>query len=1163
MTRINKMVCRGFKSFAMKTELVFNSEFNCVLGPNGSGKSNILDALCFVLGKGSAKGLRAEKSANLIYNGGKTNKPAKDGEISIYFDNINKTFPTEEKEVKLTRIVKQTGQSVYKINDKTRTRQQILDLLSVANINPDGYNIILQGDIVKFVEMSSVDRRRIVEEIAGVSVYEEKKNKALKEIGKVEDMLNNSQIILTERKTRLDELKSERNQALKYKDMNSKIGTSKASLLHIQLSEKNQQEKKAASQIQLHKDEIDKIHNEISKSQEFIIQKKETVKKLNEEVEEKGEKSQVKLHKEIEQLKVDIATNKTRISSCENEITRLTTRKDQLQKNLSEITEKIESLQKEKGSAKSNEESIRKEICDIGGRIDSFRKKHKLDDVGGIEKDIDQLDKEIEEKQRDAQSVREKQQELLREKDRIEFQVKSIDEKIEKVFEVEKEHKKEIMDLKNRKDRLKKVTVELTKILNDDSSLAAQLSNAQSKLHIAKEEQSKLSSKNTSIMEKISGNVAIQKILQNKDKFGGVFGTVSELGGVSSKYSQALEVAAGHRLKSIVVQDDVVGSKCIKYLKSNKLGTATFLPLNKIRPAPNNPLMQTVIKANGVCGAAIDLISFDPKFRNVFSYVFGNTLVVDNIDVARRIGIGKIKMVTLDGDLVEMSGAMHGGYRRRKEGLGFQQKELTSDLAGVESRIADLIRTVEILQKKKDENEDMIEKLRNEKAELEGEIIKTEKGLHLDSADLDANKKVKEELQTSLKEKETDLDQLINNISTVNKALAQLKIKKQEMRNKITILRNPTLVAELTTFDQKKEQLKEELTKVSSSQHSIDTQIINILQPEKDNIQKILKQHDREESGFKDEIEQLKEKIKSQQKMLLDSEEKEKVFYSKFKELFNRRNKLVEEVQKIELKINTKEGNIKAVEQRVNALLIDNARIKSETSALEEEFKQFKDVKIVKKPIAELKSEVQRFERMMQQMGAVNMKALEIYENVEKEYQELMKKKEKLLKEKDDVLEMMNEIETKKTEMFLRTYESVNLHFKSIFTQLSTKGEASLSLENPEEPFEDGLRIKVRITGHKFLDIKSLSGGEKTLTALAFIFAIQEFEPASFYILDEVDAALDKRNSEKLAKLIKKYSDKAQYIIISHNDGLIAEAETLYGVSMNEHGMSKVVSLKV
>ncbi len=243
---------------------------------------------------------------------------------------------------------------------------------------------------------------------------------------------------------------------------------------------------------------------------------------------------------------------------------------------------------------------------------------------------------------------------------------------------------------------------------------------------------------------------------------------------------------------------------------------------------------------------------------------------------------------------------------------------------------------------------------------------------------------------------------------------------------------------------------------------------------------------------------------------------------------------------------------------------LESARLKAELAALEEEMKEFEGVDPVEETdITQIKRTITSAENRLSSIGAVNMKALEVYENLNAEYEKLIAKRDKLVEEKDTIFEMMNEIETRKRELFLKMFEIINNNFQNIFTTLSEKGEAFLELEEPENPFEGGVRIKVRLSGSKFMDVRSLSGGEKTMTALAFIFAIQENDPASFYIMDEVDAALDKRNSERLAELVKNYCDRAQYIVISHNDGVISSANNLYGVSMNEHGISKVVSLKI
>jgi len=1155
---------KGFKSFGNRVELVFGNSYNVVLGPNGSGKSNVMDALCFVLGKGSAKGMRAEKSANLIYNGGKKKNPAKQGEVHIYFDNLQKTFPTEDEEIKITRIIKSTGQSVYKINDKTRTRQQILDLLGIANIDPDGYNIILQGDIVRFVEMSTSNRREIIEEIAGISIYEEKKNKAMTELNKVEQKFNEADIILTERKTYLRELRKDRDTALKYKDLNDKVIRNKATYLHLQMQQKKTEQEKHETQINKIQEEVDVLEKKIGEMKKEVEEKREVVKKLTKEVEEKGEKEQIVIMKTIENLKVEIATYKTRISSCNNEIERINTRKDQLDTSLKELTSKISELEKEQKEAQKYKQSIEKTIKEVEEKIANFRKKNKLDGAEDIDKQIADIDNQCEEKEKEIQAIREEQQNLLREKDQIEYKLHSLDEQITKVKDLEKTHKKEIEILKQKQTEFKKATLELNQLLNEDSSLAMQLANAKDKFNRAREELSTLEAKNAGFRENAGMDIALSKILEQKSKFGEVYGTVSQLGQVESKHSLALEIAAGAKIKSIVVDTDKTAANCIRFLKQNRFGIATFLPLNKIRAVREDPSVQSYLNIDGVVGRAIDLISYDAKFKNVFSYVFGNTMIVNTIDVARRVGVGSVKMVTNDGDMTELSGAMHGGFRQKQRSLKFQEKEVVGKISDLQKTVAENENLVTVLSKRRQDNEEKIIKLREFKATIEGEIIKMEKSLHLDTEDLDASRKLKKELMDQLVDVDKKVTEIGMKVSSINRDLASLKIKKQGMRDKIMQLRNPRLIAELNTFEQKREQLKEELTKHDANIKNYTMQLRNILIPEQENITKIVKQHDKEIEGFNNEMKELSGKIKVEEKDLVEKEKKQKLFYGQFKELFQKRDKLSEIIQKLETKIIGSEEKIRGMEQKRNIHSVENARVKAEFAGQEEEFSKYQDVELfTSKPIEQIKKDIWDFERMAQSIGNVNMKALEIYDTVESEYNKLLDKKETLIKEKEEVMIMINEIETKKKDLFMKAFEIVNANFQEMFSKLTTKGEAFLEIENIDDPFEAGVGIKVRLVGKKFLDIRSLSGGEKTLTALAFIFAIQEHEPASFYVFDEVDAALDKRNSDKLAQLVKTYSRKAQYVIISHNDGMISEADTLYGVSMDDHNISKVVSLKV
>ncbi|MBW2991038.1 chromosome segregation protein SMC [Candidatus Woesearchaeota archaeon] len=1166
MTKINKIVMKGFKSFANKTEMVFGDKFNCVLGPNGAGKSNVLDALCFVLGKSSVKGMRAEKSANLIYNGGKRKSPAKEGLVSIYFDNASKVFGDEfAEELEITRIVKQSGQSTYKIGGKTRTRQQILDLLSKARINPDGYNIILQGDIVQLVEMTPLERRGMIEEIAGISVYEEKKNKAIRELTRVEEKLNEASIILAERETYLKELKKERNQAVRFRNLNDKIKQNKATSLDNKIRIKKSKRDELNKRIDENNNKIKALKKEVEKLQENIKKQKQEIEKINKEVEEKGEKEQVALHKEVEKLKVDVALNKQRIETIDAEIKKLGDRKEELGESYKELIGKIEVLEKDKNEIDAQVKSKEKDLGLIEKRAADFRKKNKLEDAQEIDTKIDEIDKKADELQEETHKLREKQQELLREKDRLELKIQSIDDKIEKVLGIEKENKAALEKLKSNKEEFKKKENELNKALDYDSSLANQLGDARSKLLKKQEEESGLKARSASIKESLAGGIAIKKIMELKAKgsINGIIGTVSELGQVKDEFAFALEVAAGPRLGSIVVETDATAAKCIKYLKDNKLGIATFLPLNKLKPRPvKDELRKLEIK--GVHGLAIDLITFPEKYRKVFEYVFGSTLVVENIETARKVGVGKERMVTMTGDLSETSGAMQGGFRKRRKGIGFQDKEIGEQLKKLEIEIKDLASVVANLDVKKKNNEVRISDLRKEKAELEAEVIKLEKTLHLDSADLGASKKEKEKIDAELEGIDKDFEKVRKELIDKNKELTEMKGEKQKLREQLTKLRSPALLAELNSFEQKKNELKEEISGLQSELRNNESEIKNILGPEGENIQKILKQHDKEKADFLKEKQELEKLIQKQEADLQEKEKQQAEFYAQFRSLFNKRTKLSDEVNQLEGKVLAKDNDIRNHEQKNNEINMENAGVKAELAGLEEEFKQYEGVPLFEdKSEEKIEREIKQFEKMVADIGAVNMKALEIYDKAQSEYEELLKKKDKLGGEREDVLVMINEIDSKKKELFMRTYDVLNDNFKKIFDTLTSKGDASFELENPEDPFAGGMTIKVRIVGKKFMDIRSLSGGEKTLTGLAFIFSVQEYAPASFYVLDEVDAALDKHNSEKFAKLIRSYCKEAQYLIISHNDAVISEADNLYGISMNKDSVSKVTSLKI
>jgi len=860
-TKINRMVIEGFKSFGRRTEFIFGDKFNTVLGPNGSGKSNILDAVCFVLGKSSSKQLRAEKSENLIYNGGKTKQPAKQAEVSIIFDNSSKVFPTPDEEVKLTRIVKLGGQGVYKINGKTRTRQEVLDLMSFAHIDPDGYNIVLQGDIVHFVEMSSIERRQIIEEIAGIGVYEEKKDQALNELSKVDEKLGQAAIILKEREGYLKDLRKDRDQALKWKELNDGIKRNKATVLHRQIVERRGVKGGFDGRFGKIKERFDKVQGHVKELRDSIVKGREEIKVLEDEVKQKSSTDQIALQKVVESLRVKLAEGKTRVSSIQDESSRIGQRKAQLGKSLDELEGKLGDLKLNQSSLQERLVGIEKDVKVLDGKMVAFRKRHNIDqDTQAIEREIEQFDKIAEEKAKDGQVLREKQQDFLRENDKIEYQLQMIDQQIAKVQELEDQHAGEIKALKQKKEEFKKAVLELNQLLNKDSGTSAELAQSRERLLKSTEELARFEVRQAQAQESMMANMAVKKVLENRRQLGGIHGTIVELGNVPAKYALALEVAAASRVQSIVTDEDKDAARCIKWLKENKFGIATFLPMNKVKPASSDAAVRGLAKERGVHGLAIDLITFDAKYKSVFSYVFGNTLVVDSIEVARRLGIGSAKMVTLDGDVAELSGAMVGGFRQRKQGV-FKEQESSASLEKLQEDIADTQSRIARLEKERHGNEERITTLREFKANLEGDIIKTEKSLHIESGDLEASKQYKEELRKRSKEIEKQVDGLVNLIGDNNREVASAKIKRQELRTKILELRNPTVLAELNAFDEKKRQLSEDRIRVEAELRNVDMQMNELVGRDKDNTGKVLHELEKESESFKVETKTLESQI--------------------------------------------------------------------------------------------------------------------------------------------------------------------------------------------------------------------------------------------------------------------------------------------------------------
>jgi chromosome segregation protein len=952
MVYIKKLVMQGFKSFAKKTELPFTPEINVVLGPNGSGKSNISDALCFVLGRLSAKSMRAAKAGNLIFLGTKSIAPAKEAMVELVFDNSDKVFSIEKNEISIKRIVRKNGQSIYKINDETKTRQDILSLLAQAGIDSNGFNLILQGEIQNLVRMHSEERRQIIEEVSGISIYESRKQKSLKELEKTEEKLKEVVAILRERTSYLNNLERERQQALRYKKLEEDVKKFKAGIINFDLTKKKKENESFDEEVERKQKEIEKIKKLVSDSRFKISNSNSKIVSINSTIQKSTGFEQEKLNREIANLRAELAGLTVKIENFEKKISEISRQKSELEKSIRENELSIKELKKESPG------------------------------LVGKQKDLDAKKKELQD----------------------------LEEKRKKFYTIKSE-------LKSLEQRLNDKRTLLNNYTNESEFLLKQINLVSIELFDKRTVPEKVNALKVSLEEKRN----LLNEIENKDK---------ELEKIVYANEQEIE-------------------------KQKKL-------IEKISKIDICPTCKSKITKNHI----------------------------------HEIG-----------------------------------KETKTELEKLEKEIKESDKTISELSKKKEILKQEIESLVSEISKRESDLMK----------------------MVSIEEKTEQIKSLQEKIDSVKKEISELEKNKKKLENEFE---------EDSNIEHKYETVKLEVQEISlRSEENVDSEV-SFKQRELNREKVSLNQLLRDEEEFKIDFAEAKSIFDEKASSLEKKRKQEEELSEKFNKLISERDDIQKKVREEEIAILNKQNEIHGIEQEINILNIDKARISAEIENLETDFLEFENIEIIKGSRESLINRLESARDSLNKIGSVNLLSLEVYDSVKKEYDSVKEKTETIEKEKESIMKIIHEIDIKKKKTFLRTLESLNETFSRNFSSLSSKGVVSLELENRKEPFEAGVNVIVK-TGHgKYFDVTSLSGGEQTLVALSLIFAIQELRPYAFYVLDEIDAALDKRNSERLAELLKKYMQKGQYIIITHNDDVISNATNLYGVSMHD-GISKVVSLKV
>ncbi len=1160
---ISKIEIDNFKSFANATEIPFLEGFTTVSGPNGSGKSNIIDSILFCLGLSSSKTLRADRLFHLINTHNKKNEAS----VKVCFAN-----GTGQEKISVKRKIKKTSGgyvSSYYLNEKTSTLGEIHDSLSEYNISPGCYNVMMQGDVTSIVNISPNERRKIIDEIAGVAEFDRRIDQAKKELETVEQRVEKSRVILGEIDHRLIQLEEEKNHALKYQKLRHEKQELENKLQVVRYFEiKNSFER-------LHESILDANKNkkeEEKKLSGLASRLEETRKKLaeiSEIIKNKGEDEQIEIKKQIESFKGLVAR-----------------KKDSLRFSEKQVQDNIKSVE----TAKSNIESLKKKISESSSKIDAKDDEIKSlqEKIAGEKLELEKLTREVswinkstsdQIKKRNnlrklLEEKRDKESSVLKEKYAVEEKVSRLEKDINQAKSEIQEAEGLKSDELQRRNILETQINELTKELKDYEivqknnlkyldDLKNEISDLNHNINAAYRKITQLEA-NKRASEEAGFGRAIDTIMNSG--IDGIHAPLSQLGTVNKEYSTALEIAMGGRMRCIVVDDDEVASVAIEVLKSSQAGRATFLPLNKMRPKSwgmNPP------KDPGVIDFAINLIEFDSRYESAFYYALGETLILDDLISARKF-MGKYRMVTLDGSLIEKTGAMTGGSVQ-KTGLKFAGSQ-DEELNTLKERFQKLQDKANELENKKRDTETKLDKVRQDYSEASNELNRKQFELNnfdksLENADARIIKNQEligsrtpelEAVQIVLYDKNNILQNLLNEISGLANEIEE--VEKALPENELTKLNDLTqniekaikgYESELSACQNDIKAVKMEID-FNENSITIHNERIEQLKQENQNLEK-------EKTAFVSEIEQTEGRISGLQ-------EKMNEIGSELTGLQSEREGLNTEVSDLERTKIGFETKIERLAEQVEAFKTRRKELEPELEEIRQELinegYEIAQLKPTEISVEQVNKNILRIERQMSEMEPVNMKALTEYDEVKIRKEELENRINTLTSEKDQITERMNGYEEMKIRSFRETFDQINSNFKVIFNQLSD-GEGKIILENEINPLAGGLTIEAQPRGKKMQRLESMSGGEKSLTALAFVFAIQRHLPAPFYAFDEVDMHLDGINSEKLAQMIKTHSSNAQFIVVSLRKPMIEAADRTIGVTQKNNGITKVTGVRL
>ena len=1159
----------GFKSFGEKVYIDFNRGITSIVGPNGSGKSNILDAVLWVLGEQSYKNIRAKESQDVIFSGGKEKKAATKAEVSLIIDNSDRYLDFDNDIVKITRRIHITGENEYLINDSKSRLKEIGNLFLDTGIGKTAYSVIGQGKVERIINSSPKEIKNIIEEAAGIKKLQANRLEAQKNLGNIEVNLDKVEFILNETRENKNKIEKQAELAQKYIDLKDE----KSSLAKgIYITELEQKEKS------LVENEDIKVKSEEECS---ILQEKfdKTLNRLNTIDLEKEEvkKQKILIDSRNKELKDVISTKETEQAVTRERLDNF--KKDKLLKEeySLHLENKIEKKLEEINILIAKKEELSKNILEMEAANKEFERKINELEAIKVEKTdlIESRNKKIRdlelEKQLSSNEIENNERKLKSSLDEVEILKKELDEITKK--EIANNEEKDLLNsqIKAKQEELAKTEERNEFLVNQLSEISKTINKLSQDIREYEYQEKTSSGKLEALIRMEESNEGFFKSVKEVLNSGisGIDGVLISLIKFDDKLAKAIEAAVSGNLQDIIVEDKEVAKKCIAFLTERKLGRASFLALDTIK------VSRREFKGNmpGVLGLAADLVSAEDKYKKVVDFVFGGLLIVENIDVATDIlnkNLFAGNIVTVNGELVSSRGRITGGENQKSSiNQIFERKKeikvLEEKVSNLKSKIVEESKRREDLSIKLENYENEIDKIDS----LEDSIRKKMELLKKDFENLsEKSERISKELRNikfniddAEKYKTSYQDRINSSVSNI-----------EEIEKHINSLRKDleadelTLKETLANIDELNKQFSDTRIIFLNNKNSIEQYERDIISKENENSD--LKEEKEKNSNVVMELSQnIEELEKNEEQLQKEIEEHIKIYNSENRDievLNERENNLSNEERELSKDKSKLETDLLHSNDRLEKITEVIEKIKTDIENINEKLTELTDVTAKTVEVEKLKSSkdyLRSLENKINNFGDVNLLAINEFKELKEKYDYLARERDDVVKSRKQVMDLIQEIDERIHEDFHTTYENINENFNKMCEETIRNTEGRLNIINPEDFDNCGIEIFVKFKNKKKQPLSLLSGGEKSMVAIAFIMAIFMYKPSPFTFLDEIEAALDEKNTKNLLAKLRDFTDKSQFILITHNKETMKESDSIFGVTMNkEIGISKIVS---